>query len=407
MKTSAASIDPTRMKTIQSRLACLLLAAALCLLAGGCHITTSDSSEPRLTAVAQVAQKGAIPADLETLEVDNSFGAVNVTAAEIETGEWSWTLTVRAQTDALAKEAADATKYRAEREGGRLRLAVAFPEAKGPRRFQSDFEIRLPKSVAVRTVNRFGRTTITGVAKDVDATGHHGSVSISSVDGQVRAKTAFSSLTIHDTGPATLLSHHGSINATSVRGSLDAETSFASLTARQIAGSVKLRNHHGSVETAAVKGDADIKTAFAALRVDGIEGDATLANQHGSVNARNISGSARASTAFAALELSNSGPNLTCRNQHGSIRLSPTASNLASIDAETSFGSLDVHLPAGIKPAIQARTTFADVESDFPVLMKPRNEEAFADVEPGTPRLTLQNQHGKIRVTRGLPVASR
>jgi hypothetical protein len=40
------------------------------------------------------------------------------------------------------------------------------------------------------------------------------------------------------------------------------------------------------------------------------------------------------------------------------------------------------------------------VESDFPVLMKPRGQNPFADVPPGTARINLQNQNGKIRVVR-------
>jgi hypothetical protein len=64
----------------------------------------------------------------------------------------------------------------------------------------------------------------------------------------------------------------------------------------------------------------------------------------------------------------------------------------------TSYGALEVRLPAGLKPAVQAHTSYGDIESDFPVLMKSRNQGALDGQPPGTPRINLQNQNGKIRV---------
>jgi hypothetical protein len=71
---------------------------------------------------------------------------------------------------------------------------------------------------------------------------------------------------------------------------------------------------------------------------------------------------------------------------------------LASLEARTSYGALEVRLPAGLKPSVQAHTTYGDIESDFPVLMKSRGQNSLAGQPPGTPRIDLQNQNGKIRV---------
>jgi hypothetical protein len=116
--------------------------------------------------------------------------------------------------------------------------------------------------------------------------------------------------------------------------------------------------------------------------------------------ASGITGSVKASTSFAAIEVTGAGAKFVCHNQNGAIRLRATSTTLTSIEANTSFDALEVHLPDGLKPAVQARTTFADVESDFPVLMKPRGEDPFAGIAPDIARITLQNQNGKIRVVR-------
>ena len=70
----------------------------------------------------------------------------------------------------------------------------------------------------------------------------------------------------------------------------------------------------------------------------------------------------------------------------------------ANLQARTSYATLTARLPAGPKPALQAHTSYGDIKSDFPVLMKPRGQDAFASQPPGTPRINLQNQNGKIRV---------
>jgi hypothetical protein len=100
------------------------------------------------------------------------------------------------------------------------------------------------------------------------------------------------------------------------------------------------------------------------------------------------------------MEIKGAGAKFVCHNQNGAIRLRATSAALANIEAKTSFGPLEVHLPAGLNPAIQARTTFAEIESDFPVLMKPRGEDPFAGIASETARITLQNQNGRIGVVR-------
>jgi len=159
-----------------------------------------------------------------------------------------------------------------------------------------------------------------------------------------------------------------------------------------------LRNQNGSVQVVQAGGNADIKTSFDKLSVEGIQGDAILVNQNGGVAASGVTGSVQATTSFAAMDIKGAGSEFVCHNQCGAIRLRATSTALTHIEASTSFDTLELHLPAGLKPALLARTSFGDIESDFPVLMKPRGADPFAEVAPGTLRASLQNQNGNIRV---------
>ena len=89
-----------------------------------------------------------------------------------------------------------------------------------------------------------------------------------------------------------------------------------------------------------------------------------------------------------------------CNNQNGAIHLRATSAGLTKIEANTSFATLEVYLPSGLKPAIQARTSFAPIDSDFPVLSDLSSAESLREYANAGAWISLRNQNGKIRVVR-------
>lgn len=349
-------------------------------------------------SVTNITQQGELPAGLKTLEVDNRMGALRVTGTDTAPFDWSWSLVVRAPTDARGQQAAAKATCTAQQDGDRLRLVVSLPESDSKVSFQSNLEIRVPKSVAVITQNRYGKTSITDVTGDTVATGQNGAVELQRLTGKVRAETSYAVLIARDTGPVTLKNKNGRIEVSDVRGPLDAATTYANLIARDIAGDVKARNQNGSITLAKATGSADLKTSYASITANGVTGAATLQSQNGSITARNIAGALQATTSYAALDLEGAGPSFACRTRNGSIKLRATSSALTNLVARTAYGSMEIRLPADLKPALQAQTSYGTLKSDFPVLTKSKNP--FADVPAGTPLVTLENQNGSIRVVR-------
>ena len=354
-------------------------------------------SDSDLKVVTNIVQNAAIPAGLKTLDVINAFGAIHIIGDDNVPAGWSQKLTVRARTDAVVQQIASNLLCRAELAGDRLKLVVTVPDSREPHGFQSDLEITVPKSVAVQTHDQYGRTEITGLNGDVEAADKFGAVELRDIAGAVRAETSYAALKVNHTGPATLKNQFGAIDAAGIHGPLDAETSYAALDARDIGGTVKLRNQFGAVHVQQA-GNANVKTSYAELGVKEIAGDARLVNQFGRVAAEAITGSVRAATSYGAMDITGPGGNFICDNQFGGITVRATSAALTNLEARTSYATLEVRLPAGLKPALQAHTTYGDIESDFPVLMKPRGQDSFAGLPPGTPRINLQNQNGKIRV---------
>jgi hypothetical protein len=416
----------------------LMAAAGLLTALTGCddHVATSyrSWSDADLIAVTNVSQTAGIPVGLKRLEVDNRFGAVRITGATNQTCRWTWKLTVHARSNAAAQQFARRASCNAELEGGQLKLVLWLPDASEPHSVQSDFEIWVPKSAAVQIQNRFGRTDLATLDGEVEVADENGPVEIRDVGGCVRARTSFNTLSVRNTGPATLEDENGAVEAIAVHGLLDAQTSFNSLVARDINGAASLRNRNGRIEATGIGGaldartsfnslvardiggpvrlrdqnggiellqaggDADVETSFNSLRVEGIQGDAIMVNRNGRVDASGVTGSVSVSTSFAAIEVAGAGSKFVCHNQNGPIRLRATSAAVTNIVAKTSFATLAVSLPAGLKPAIQARTSLAEVESDFPVLMKPPGVDPFAGIAPETARIALLNRNGKISV---------
>ena len=387
-------------KDLMRRLFSILIPALALATLTGCYFSFSGPfgwSASNLKTATNLVQSAAIPTDLKALEVINAFGAIRITGADNGPFGWSQKLTVDARTDAVVQQIASSLLCQADLAGDRLKLVVTVPDSREPHNFQSDLEITVPKSVAVQTHDQYGRTEITGLNADVEAANRFGAVEVRDISGKVRIETSYAALKLNNTGPATLKNQFGAIDAVGIHGPLEAETSYATLDARDIGGTAKLRNQFGAVHVENA-GDADLKTSYAELRVKEIAGNARLVNQFGRVAAEAITGSVRAETSYGAMDITGPGGSFSCANQFGGISVYATSATLTNLEARTSYAALTVRLPAGLKPALQAHTSYGDIESDFPVLMKPRGQDAFAGLPPGTPRINLQNQNGKIRV---------
>jgi len=382
------------------KLLSFIVAATISTALTGCYVHVSNSSGwsfSSFKASTNIVQSAEIPAGLKNLDVINAFGDVHITGVENGPTGWTQKLTVRARTDAVVQEIASDFICKAELDGDRLKLIVTAPNSLAPHSFQSDLEITVPKSVAVQTHNQYGRTDISGVSGDVEAASKFGVMELRDIGGKVRAETSYAALKISGTGAATVRNQFGLIEASDIRGPLDASTSYAALDARDISGTVKIRNQFGRVHVEKA-GESDIKTSYAELRAKEINGDARLVNQFGRVAADAITGSVKAETSYGPMNITGPGTNFICDNQFGGISVQATSAALANLEARTSYAALEVRLPAGLKPAVQAHTSYGDIESDFPVLMKSRSQDAMAGQPPGTPRIHLQNQNGKIRV---------
>lgn len=160
-----------------------LVAFAACLVgSAGCDITAAD---PRASA-SDVWERSYTLGETPTVSIANTNGAVTVEAHEGSTVEVRAERSVRAVTDAGARELLEATTITEELDGSSVSLRTRRPPSfSRGQRAEVRYEVRVPRgtSLTLRTTN--GALAITGVQGVVDLETVNGRVRGSGL-GQVR-----------------------------------------------------------------------------------------------------------------------------------------------------------------------------------------------------------------------------
>ena len=190
------------------------------------------------------------------------------------------------------------------------------------------------------------------------------------------------------------------MSARNIGGCAQISNQYATVELDTVGGSTTVANEHGRVSVVNVAKQADIRTSFADIDIQDVKGGVTAHSQHGSIAGNRIQGATKAETSFGGIELTAQAAEVVCKNHHGSIRLVLLSPELRRIQAETSFGPLEVMLAPTIVPTIDAQAVYGNVRSDFPVRQVGTAVENVSDREDDSPRLTLQNSHGDVTIRK-------
>jgi DUF4097 and DUF4098 domain-containing protein YvlB len=268
----------------------------------------------------------------------------------------------------------------------------------------------------VQLKNQNGGITGTHISGEVDATtsfgnvrleqiggrtlvkSQNGRVELLNISGPVTATNSFGSLIAHDvTADTELRNQNGTIEAVRITGALTAGTTFGNLRVEDVGGAADLDCRNGRIEASRVKGDVRAVTSFAPLRVTDIGGAAELRGQNGDIYATAVSGDIHAETSFGRIQLDGRGRQFVAHSQNGGVDIIARSADVHRIDADASFGSINLRLPQQTKPLIRASTSFGKVQSDFPVLMGDSGDGKVSG-DPAALKINLKGSNGDIRI---------
>lgn len=393
------------MKPTVDRFCVLLLLAGILVLPScieGIRFTSSDGYNfDHRGETDNRQEQGEIPPQVQRLVIENDFGKVHIEVTDASP-QWSWDLTCWANTAGQAQEFTQQIQLQIDQQEDQHTWTLLLPEPPVPelRGVESNLTLAVPAAVQVEVANRFGPTEIRGVQGGTVVRAEHGEVQLGQLGGQVTAATSFDPLKAEHIGGGRLENRHGTINAIGVGGDLEVDCEHGDVSVGRVAGKLKVENKHGEVVAKQIAEGAEIRTSFDEIRATDVDGDVMLRNQHGKISAQGVKGNVDAETEFGRIELQSSGAEVLCKNRHGGIILTLTGSGLRRVQAETSFSDLELNVSGQLNPAVEARTEFGKVRSGLPVFNMDTGVNNFQGLDAARPRVTLENEHGDIRVNK-------
>ncbi|PYQ44102.1 MAG: hypothetical protein DMF77_08045 [Acidobacteria bacterium] len=415
------------------------------------------------------AQQTEVVAASTPVEVENAFGAVNVSAGA--PGEVRVTLrkVVYLGAQEKARAFADRIQLQAVREGGALRVRTNRADldhrltgGDSEADFQTHLDVLVPPGTAVKVQNEHGAVAVTDVARaDVSASfdtvrveriagpaaieARHGDVHATGIKGDLKLTNRHGDVTIEDVeGKATLDVQHGEVSATRV-GGLVVTGAHGDVTADAVHGDLDVHTQHGAVRGIDVTGRAAVETSFQGVTLEKVGGDARVHTEHGDVSLTDVTGAVDAQASFDDVSLTRIGGPVTVTVSHGAVRarglekgarvrasgdevvldgfrgpveieaeravvrLVPAGAIVAAVKVTATHGAIELDVPAGSRIDVQASAQSGEITTDVPGLSATQmsSGKLAATLGGGGNAVVLSTSHGDVRLRGAAAVAEK
>jgi DUF4097 and DUF4098 domain-containing protein YvlB len=350
---------------------------------------------------ATVHRDGDILADVENVEVQNSYGKVLVEVADGIPG-WSWDLTCWAKTVETAEYFAEQIEMRVDQQPGRSSWTLVLPNAPSPelRGVDSKLTLRVPASAKVHVRNRYGDSEIAGVQGETLARCQYGKLELTGLGGIVDAETSYAPLNAKQIRGGKLSNTHHSITATDVEGDLETLSRYGEVNVQRVAGNLKVNSQFGKVTVSKIAGPLEIEAYHADVQLDDIDGNSRVRTRHGRLSGQRLRGNVDARNEYNTIDLDVNCAKVVCNNQHGKIELHLADPKLRLVRAETAFADLELSVSESLSPKIEAQSRNGSIKSELPVYAMETGTDNFQGLDASVPRVTLKNEYGSIRIRK-------
>ncbi len=386
---------------------------------------------------ARVTEKKTIAVE-EGIELDlvSGAGSVTITGGEMGEVEVEMIKTAWRATEEEAKAAAEELKASFTEVTGTLIIDYSI-KPRGNYISTTggvdmiDFTIRVPVGTAldiktsfgdieVKNINGevsletdFGKVTVEDVAGALFIENTNGNVTINGVtapEGAVEVKSSFGSIKIQEVEAQSfdLSSGNGDLTGKMLRatGNITMKTEFGKIEFSQIEGiSLSVDSSNGMIDlrSGTFSGELNAKTGFQAVSVVDVEAASyTITVQNGNITLVGAQGLLKLRSDFGNLDITNAiDAQMDLHAGNGSIRFSGTLDPDSTHTAETSFGDIDLSIPADVNLDILLQTEFGKVQTELPVTVKGdlSEKKMTGTINAGGPLLTLKTQNGDITIS--------
>lgn len=386
---------------------------------------------------AKVTETRSYPAGQPfVLEVETDLGDIAVSAHAGESVEVEIIKTGWGETEAEARQAAEAVQIREETGPDRLRLVYREPEQAemvfiGQAHSDSaSFNIKVPANSAVtlhtaigdlllrgttggaELESSFGQVTVQDLAGGLAVQGSNASLAVESVQAgaeDIRLETSFGGLVAEDLAGRNihLRSATGEVSARGIRaaGELTLENQFGATKLEDVqAASLAVVSQNSNVELrqGVIEGQLTVQTGFGDLEVQGVQaagytlgtsqGKLILEGAQGLLNLTNTFGEILVTDAREAI--------LSVSNQNGLISFTGSLAPGTGHTLETTFDDIRLTIPRDSAFDLSLETQFGKLVSELPVSLSGQVSETSwqGRLNGGGPELRAVTQNGNISI---------
>lgn len=181
---------------------------------------------------------------------------------------------------------------------------------------------------------------------------------------------------------------------------LDLHTKGGSIGVSEIEGEVKARTSGGSLDFAYVKGPVWGRTSGGSINLEGCSGDADVNTSGGSITIGKVKGVVKAHTSGGRIKVKEVMGTINAKTSGGSISAYISKQPKADCSLVTSGGSITAYLAEGIGVDLDASTSGGHVSTEFEVTIKGKisKSKLKAKINGGGPELYLHTSGGSIYI---------
>ena len=187
-----------------------------------------------------------------------------------------------------------------------------------------------------------------------------------------------------------------------ISGDTNVTNGYASTTLRNITGKVTVENKYGSVDVQDVKSDVSIANRYSVVNVQHVAGNLVVKGRNNSVDIDDVGGTLEVETSYKNLSVRNAKGKMTVSNRHGGVDIELEEAPKAEINVNAEYSDVSVELPATAPFVFDGQTRYGEIDSefDFSVSSSGRSRSIRGQQGAGGPRITVETQHGDIRIDK-------
>ncbi len=281
-------------------------------------------------------------------------------------------------------------------------------------KFHVEYEFTVPPTFRADLQTQGGNIEVAGPLASLRAVTAGGNIRAGDIGGETSVETAGGNIGLgHIGGPLRALTAGGDIHVESVHGMATLETSGGSIVTGHVQGAVRARTAGGDIYIEGATEDVYAVTAGGRIAVGGAGGRVQAETAGGNIRIEDAAGLVEAQTAGGGIELERIRGAIRAATMAGNIlaRLGGDTKLATASVLQTSFGDVEVYIPAELQLTIEAVIEMAagrKIRTDFPLKIESSGADvfdvhqvrAYGELNGGGQLLTIKTVAGGIVIRK-------